>query len=83
MKHKSQPPFHGKHAWLHAPWTIERANTTHLGYNPSSKPTTVDNGDAKVLMVEMEEGNGNSESVLDDEVEEKIVLPLPIIEDET
>jgi hypothetical protein len=43
----------------------------------------VDNGDAKVLMVEMEEGNGNSESVLDDEVEEKIVLPLPIIEDET
>ena len=43
----------------------------------------MDNDDAKVLMVEMEEGNENFEGVLDDEVEEKIVLLLPIIEDET
>ena len=40
------------------------------------------NGDAKVLRVEMKEGNGNSEGILKDEVVDEIVLPPPIIEDE-
>ena len=31
----------------------------------------------------MEEGNGNSDGVLEDDIMEEIVLPLPIIEDET
>lgn len=35
------------------------------------------------LRVEMEEWNENSKGVLKDKVVEKIVLPLPIIEDET
>ena len=43
----------------------------------------VDDGDDKVLRVEIEEGNGNLEGVLEDEVVEEIVFPLPIIEDET
>ena len=43
----------------------------------------VDDGDDKVLRAEIEEGNGNLEGVLEDEVVEEIVFPLPIIEDET
>ena len=72
-----------RQAWFHTPWTVERANPTHLAYNPSSKPTEVDDGDVEVLRVEMEEGNGNFEGVMEDKVVEEIVLPLPIIEDET
>jgi hypothetical protein len=45
-------------AWFQTLWTIERAHPTHLAYNLSSKPTKVDDGGAKVLRVEMEEGNG-------------------------
>ena len=43
----------------------------------------VDDGDVEVLRVEMKERNGTFEGVLEDEVMEEIVLPLPIIEDET
>ena len=31
-------------AWFHTPWTVERANPTHLAYNLSGKPTIVDDG---------------------------------------
>lgn len=64
-------------------WIVERADPTHLGYNPSNKPTEVDDGDAKVLKVEMEDGNGNSEDVLEGKLVKETKLPLPIIEDAT
>ena len=38
----------------------------------------MDDGDVEVLRAKMEEGNGNSEGVLEDEIVE-IVFPLPII----
>jgi hypothetical protein len=60
-------------------WIVERTYPTPLAYNPSSKPTMVDDGDAKVLRVDMEEGNENFEGILEDKVMEEIVLPPPII----
>lgn len=43
----------------------------------------MDDGDAEVLKVEKEDGDGNYEDVLRDESVEEIELLLPIIEDET
>ena len=43
----------------------------------------VDDGDAEVLRVEMEERNGYPKGVMEDKVMEEVVLPLPIIENET
>ena len=70
-------------AWFHTPWTIERADPTHLMYKLSSKPTEVDDGNVEVLRVEMDEGNGNLKGVLQNKFVKEIVLPLPIIGDET
>lgn len=53
-------------------------------YNLSHKPTKVDNGDIEVLSdIEMEKHNGNLEGALKDKIKEEIILPLPIIKDET
>ena len=64
-------------AWFHTSWTIERADPTHLAYNPSNKLMKVEDGNAEVLRVEMKEGNGNFEGVMND-----ILFFLPIIEDD-
>ena len=69
--------------WYHTLWTLEQTKLTHQEYKLSSMPMKVDDGDAKILRVEMEEGIGNSKGVLEDKVMEEIVLPLPTIEDET
>ena len=74
-----QPCLHG--STLHK--TVQRTDPTHLAYNPSSKPISVCDGDVEVLKVEMDRGNGNYEDILEDEAVEEIVLPLPIIKDET
>ena len=42
----------------------------------------VDDGNAKVLRVEMKEKKGNYEGVMEDKVMEVIVFLLPIIDDE-
>ena len=71
-----------RHAWFHTPWIVERDDPTHVTYNLSREPTEVDDGDAEVLRVEMEEGNGNFEGVMEDKVMDDILLPLPNNEDE-
>ena len=43
----------------------------------------MDDGDAVVLRVEMKEGNGNFEGIMEDKVVKEIVLPLPSIKEET
>ena len=39
----------------------------------------VDDGSVEVLRAEMEEENGNFKGVIENEVGEEIVIPLPII----
>ena len=72
-----------RQAWFYTQWTVERADPTHLALKVSSKIMEVDDGDAEVLRVEKEERNGYPKGVMEDKVMEEVVLPLPIIENET
>jgi hypothetical protein len=53
--------------WFMSPWVVEKSDAKSFAYTPLATPSTVDDGDAKVLCLNLENTSGRAAKSGEDE----------------